>query len=138
MASDELRDCSGIQPDAFDRAYLSERVPRLEAVLLKARNRSATLRVACLGGSYTTGQDCFSNLSLHRYLAKDPSCAWPKRLETHLTYSGWWFYAVGSVYDWKGGIPGTSLSTAALAVDFQVCMHTTLSLAAEHKVSAAA
>ena len=37
-------------------------------------------------------------------------------------YSGWWFYAVGSVNAWNGGIPGTSLSTAALTVDFQVCI----------------
>ena len=37
-------------------------------------------------------------------------------------YSGWWFYAVGSVYEWKGGIPAAS--TAASAVDFQVCTST--------------
>ena len=39
-------------------------------------------------------------------------------------YSGYWFYAVGSKYEWNGGIPGTTFTTAALTVDFQVCTST--------------
>ena len=33
-----------------------------------------------------------------------------------------WFYAVGSTQEWNGGIPAAS--TAASAVDFQVCTST--------------
>ena len=84
IASDALSGCADVPPDAFDRAYLSERVPRLEALLLKMRNSKA-IKVACVGGSFTAGQECFLNESKrHRYLARDPSCAWPKRLETQL------------------------------------------------------
>ena len=40
-------------------------------------------------------------------------------------YSGYWFYAVGSRYEWNGGIPAATFITVASAVDFQVCTSTT-------------